>query len=142
MQNPDPDTLSAWTALLVAHRHLISRLDAQLRAGAGMSLDEYDVLFQLRRAGQPLAMSELADHVLISRASTTRLVDRLVGLGWVDRWHDDQDRRRVLVRLTEEGRRRQRAAGRLHLKGIAQLVGIPLAGHDLRALTAALQALA
>ena len=48
----------------------------------------------------------------------------------------------MLVRLTEEGRRRQRAAGRLHLKGIAQLVGIPLAGHDLRALTAALQALA
>ena len=106
-----------------------------------MSLDEYDVLFQLRRAGQPLAMSELADHVLISRASTTRLVDRLVGLGWVDRWHDDQDRRRVLVRLTEEGRRRQGAAGRLHLKGIARLVGIPLVGHDLRALTAALQAL-
>ena len=63
MQNPDPDTLSAWTALWWRTGTSSRGLDAQLRAGAGMSLDEYDVLFQLRRAGQPLAMSELADHV-------------------------------------------------------------------------------
>ena len=144
MQNtkPDPDTLSAWTALLVAHRRLITQLDAELRAGADMTLDEYDMLFQLRRGGHPLTMSELADQALISRASTTRLVDRLVERGWVDRWHDDHDRRRVMVKLTEQGRRAQRVAGRLHLKGIARLVGIPLAGHDVKALTTALHALA
>jgi DNA-binding MarR family transcriptional regulator len=142
VQNPDLDTLNVWTALLVAHRRLISRLDADLRAGAQMTLDDYDVLFQLRRGSRPMAMTEVADHVLISRASTTRVVDRLVERGWVDRWHDDQDRRRVLVRLTDDGRRAQAVAGRLHLKGIAQFVGIPLSGHDVKALTAALQALA
>jgi DNA-binding MarR family transcriptional regulator len=139
--DPDPDTLSAWTALLVAHRRLITQLDAQLRTGADMTLDEYDLLFQLRRGGHPLTMTELADQALVSRASTTRLVDRLVERGWVERRHDDQDRRRVMVQLTERGRRAQRVAGRLHLKGIAQLVGIPLAGHDVKALTAALRAL-
>ena len=107
-----------------------------------MSLDEYDVLFQLRRAGHPMAMAELADHVLISRPSTTRVVDRLVERGFLERWHDEKDRRRVLVQLSAAGRRAQASAGRLHLQGIARLVGGPLSGHDLRALAAALQALA
>jgi len=142
VQNPDPQTVGVWNALLVAHRHLISRFDADLRAGAGMTLDEYDVLFQLRRGGRPMAMAEVADQVLISRPSTTRVIDRLVARGWVERWHDDQDRRRVLVELTAAGRRAQAIAGRLHLQGIAQLVGGPLSGHDVTALTAALQALA
>ena len=141
MQNSDADTLSAWTALLVAHRRLVTQLDAQLRAGADMTLDEYDLLFQLRRGGRPLTMTELADQALVSRASTTRLVDRLVERGWADRWNDDLDRRRVMVQLTEQGRRAQRVAGRLHLEGIAQLVGVPLAGRDVKALTAALVAL-
>jgi len=138
----DRDTMSAWTALLLAHRRLISQLDTELREGAGMTLDEYDVLVQLRLSRRPLSMTEIADKVLISRASTTRVVDRLSARGWVDRWHDDQDRRRVLVELTDEGRREQGAAGRLHLDGIARRVGAPLAGHDVRALTSALRALA
>jgi DNA-binding MarR family transcriptional regulator len=142
VQKPNPDTLDAWTALLVAHRRLLSRLDADLRHGAGITLDEYDVLFQLRRAVRPIPMTELADHLLISRASTTRIVDRLVQRGWVDRRHDDEDRRRVFVGLTHEGRRTQTTAGRLHLNGIARLVGVPLEGHDIKMVTAALQALA
>jgi DNA-binding MarR family transcriptional regulator len=39
----------------------------------------------------------------LSAASTT--VDRLVHMGWVDRFEDPQDRRRTLVRLTDEGSR-------------------------------------
>jgi DNA-binding MarR family transcriptional regulator len=107
-----------------------------------MTLDEYDILFQLRRAARPIPMTELAGHLLISRASTTRVVDRLVQRRWVDRRHDDEDRRRVFVGLTDEGRRAQTTAGRLHLDGIARLVEVPLEGHDIRLVTAALQALA
>jgi len=106
-----------------------------------MTLDEYDVLFQLRQGSRPMTMTELSDRLLISRASGTRVVDRLIERGWLDRWHDDRDRRRVLVELTDEGRRAQTIAGRLHLKGIARLVGTPLAGHDVKALAAALLAL-
>jgi DNA-binding MarR family transcriptional regulator len=142
VQNLSPEALDAWTALLMAHRRLTTRLDADLRQGAGMTLDEYDVLFQLRRARRPMPMTELAEHLLISRASTTRVVDRLVERRWVDRWHDDDDRRRVFVGLTDDGRRAQAAAGRMHLKGIAHLVEAPLQGHDIKAVTAGLQALA
>ena len=120
-----------WTALLRAHRALTNRLDHELRRQRDMSLDEYDVLYQIRLRRRPVRMTELADAVLVSRASTTRLVDRLIEEGWVERWHDDQDRRVVLVRLTAAGRRAQSSAARLHLDGIARLVGSSLSAHDL-----------
>jgi DNA-binding MarR family transcriptional regulator len=142
MTNPGPETLEVWTALLVAHRRLTTQLDAELRAGADMTLDEYDVLYQLRRAGRPLRMSELASQVLISRPSTTRVADHLVQRGWLERWHDDTDRRVVLVGLTTEGKRAQARAGRLHLDGITRLVEAPLAGHELRRVAGALRVLA
>ena len=141
MQKLDPDTLAAWTALLVAHRRVTSCLDADLRRDAGMSLDDYDVLYQLRQAHSPIPMTELADRVLISRPTATRVVDRLVRHRWVERRHDDHDRRRVLVGLTADGRRAQTVAGRIHLGGITELVERPLQGHDVAAVTAALEAL-
>ena len=88
MTKPRDETLAVWTALLIAHRRLTTQLDADLRAGADMALDEYDVLYQTRRAGRPLRMSELASRVLISRPSTTRVVDHLVRRGFLAREHD------------------------------------------------------
>ena len=107
-----------------------------------MTLDEYDVLYQLRRAGRPLRMSELASRVLISRPSTTRVVEHLVQRGWLERRHEDTDRRVVLVGLTAQGKRAQTRAGGLHLDGIARLVEAPLAGHEPGRVAAALRALA
>jgi DNA-binding MarR family transcriptional regulator len=139
---PAAETLDVWTALLVAHRRLTTQLDVELRAGADMTLDEYDVLFQLRRARRPLRMSELASRVLISRPSTTRVVDQLVQRGWLERAYDERDRRVVMVGLTQEGTRAQTRAGRLHLDGIARLVEAPLADHERECVTGALRALA
>jgi DNA-binding MarR family transcriptional regulator len=133
--------MEAWAALLAAHRRLTTQLDAELRRGADMTLDDYDVLYQLRRAGRALRMSELAEQVLISRPTTTRVVDRLVDRRWLQRWQDADDRRVVFVELTPEGRRAQSRAGRLHLQGIARLVEQPLEGQDVAALAAALRAL-
>jgi DNA-binding MarR family transcriptional regulator len=90
----------------------------------------------------PLRMRELADRLLISRAALTRLVDRLVHAGLAERWHDEEDRRVVLVTLTAAGRRKQREAGRLHLDGLARLVQDPLTGRPLDDLQVSLHALA
>ena len=118
--------MRAWSALLVAHRRLTSTLDAELREHADMTLDEYDVLHQLHRAGEPMRMSELAEQVLISRPTTTRVVDRLVERRWIDRHKDPTDRRVVRVGLTVVGDEVLRSAGRLHLDGIARLFEAPL----------------
>ena len=131
--------MRAWSALLVAHRRLTATLDVELRAGSDLTLDEYDVLHQLARAGEPIRMSELAGQVLISRPTTTRVVDRLVERGWVARLRDGSDRRVVRVALTDDGRAVLRAAARIHLDGIARLFEAPLTPARLHALGDALE---
>jgi DNA-binding MarR family transcriptional regulator len=63
-------------------------------------------------------MSELADRLLLSRSGVTRLVDRLVTEGLVERVTCDDDRRGQWAALTDAGRRRLRAATPTHLRGI------------------------
>ncbi len=56
------------------------------RTAHGLSLAEYDALLQLVNApGRRLRMSVLAERVLLSRSGITRLVDRLVAAGFVER---------------------------------------------------------
>ncbi len=134
--------MRAWSALLVAHRRLTTEMDRELRDRTGMDLDEYDVLYQLHAAGRPVRMGELADRVLITRPTVTRLVGRLVDQGLVERTGDAEDRRTVRVSLSQAGRARLAEAAVVHGDGIARLVGGPLDGHDAAALAAALESLA
>jgi len=139
---PDDTTLRAWSALLVAHRRLTAEMDRELRERVDMDLDEYDVLYQLQRAGRPVRMGELAERVLITRPTVTRLVGRLVDQGLVERAQDTEDRRTVWVSLSKAGSARLAEAATVHGDGIARLVGGPLRHHDAPALAAALEALA
>ena len=63
-------------------------------------------------------MSDLAEAVLLSRPNCTRLVDRMVGAGLVERLPDPSDARVRWAQLTPEGRHRFRRAAPTHLAGI------------------------
>ncbi|WP_432558899.1 MarR family winged helix-turn-helix transcriptional regulator [Granulicoccus sp. GXG6511] len=67
---------------------------------------EFDVLAALRRAGVPYELSpgRLLKETLVTSGTMTNRVDRLVARGFVSRSPDPDDRRGVLVRLTEAGR--------------------------------------
>ncbi len=58
------------------------------------------------------AASLLADRLAVRRPSITALIDGLVARGLVDRRQEDSDRRRVELRLTEDGERTLAAADR------------------------------
>lgn len=68
---------------------------------------EFDVLAALRRAGEPYELSpgRLIKETLVTSGTMTNRVDRLVARGLVSRSPDPGDRRGVLVRLTDAGRR-------------------------------------
>lgn len=68
---------------------------------------EFDVLAALRRAGDPCELSpgQLLRETLVTSGTMTNRVDRLLARGLVSRSPDPGDRRGVLVRLTEAGRR-------------------------------------
>jgi len=66
---------------------------------------QYDVLSSLRRQGKPFIMTatELADSAMLTSGAMTNRIDRLEEGGLVRRIRDDNDGRRVLVQLTNEG---------------------------------------
>ena len=68
---------------------------------------EFDVLSALRRAGSPYELSpgQLVTQTLVTSGTMTNRVDRLTARGLVQRLPDPHDRRGVIVRLTENGRR-------------------------------------
>ena len=51
-----------------------------------------------------LGVGALAERMGVTPGATTRLVDGMIGRGWVERRRDPDDRRRVLLELTDEGR--------------------------------------
>lgn len=71
--------------------------------GRGVSVREWRVLGSLWDV-DCLTLGELAGAILCEQSSTTRLVDRLVAAGLVEKRAVSDDRRKVHVRLTEKGR--------------------------------------
>lgn len=104
------DGYQAWGAFLRAHADLVHRMDRSLRHDAGVSLREYDALFQIDGAGGSCTMKELEGRVLISQSALSRLVSRLADDGLVERSTNAGDRRGVDLRLSRRGRSELRKA--------------------------------
>ena len=113
--------LAPWRAFLLAHARVTRRLDEELRAEHDVSFAEYDALLTIAQApGRRIRMGQLADEVLLSKSGVTRLVDRLVGDGLVERSACMADARGAEAVLTEVGLTRLREASRTHLRGISE----------------------
>jgi DNA-binding MarR family transcriptional regulator len=81
---------------------------------------EYDVLYTLSKDPEPLRLSELNRHVLLSQPALSRLVERLAERGLVERHADPADGRGVRLSLTAAGRTTQRAIGRRHARSVTR----------------------
>jgi DNA-binding MarR family transcriptional regulator len=78
-------------------------LDADMRAlrHHGLSVPARILLSTLEGAGDPLSHSAIAERLFVTGASVTSLVDTLERRGLVRRIRDTDDRRVVLVQLTD-----------------------------------------
>lgn len=113
--------LAAWRAFLLTHARVMRVLERELQAEQALALTDYDVLVQLAAADdRRLRMSDLADRLLLSRSGATRLVDRLVAEGLVERVTCESDRRGQWAELTDAGIERLRGATPTHLRGVAE----------------------
>lgn len=65
----------------------------------------YDVMATLRRLGAPyeLTAGDLVRQTMVTTGAVTNRVDRLEQRGLVERTTDKHDRRKVIVRLTQQG---------------------------------------
>jgi DNA-binding MarR family transcriptional regulator len=112
-ERPDLD-VSPLTVLSRVTR-LARHLDLQRRgafARHDLEIWEFDVLSALRRAGEPYRLSPgaLLTQTLVTSGTMTNRIDRLVEHGLVERLPSPDDRRGVLVQLTDAGRARVDAA--------------------------------
>ncbi|MGB9839485.1 MarR family winged helix-turn-helix transcriptional regulator [Thermovenabulum sp.] len=64
--------------------------------------NQYPLLFILKEHG-PVKMKELSEHMNITTGSLTVMVDRLIEKKLVERFYMPEDRRVVMVGLTEKG---------------------------------------
>jgi long-chain acyl-CoA synthetase len=84
---------------------VVARLARQVELAAAtveLTLSQYRTLGWLGEGKE--AASALADKLAVSRPSVTGVVDGLVARGLVERHHDEGDRRRIGLELTDEGR--------------------------------------
>jgi DNA-binding MarR family transcriptional regulator len=118
----DPE-LGAWRAFLRAGSTSAAALDAAL-AETGVNHSEYDVLVNVASGPKEgLRPTELAERVLITKSGLTRLLDRLVERGYIERRACATDRRGQLIVLTTDGRRAFRRAAPNVVRAIGALFG-------------------
>ena len=139
LSSPSPERLRAWRLYFESALTLLDVLDAELEQAVGISQRWYDALVHLEDRPEGLRMNELAERILYSKSGFTRVVDRMEAAGLLSRVRPDEDRRSILVVLTDKGRETMERARRYHRDGIERHFAGHLTDTDVKALIRALE---
>jgi DNA-binding MarR family transcriptional regulator len=114
--------LESWSRFLRAHSAVTRRLNADLIAEHGLTLNDYEVLLRLARAPEGrLRRVDLSAQVVLTPSGITRLLEGLERDGLVCRGACEEDRRVIYAHLTGAGEEKLREAAGTHLRGVDEL---------------------
>jgi len=134
---PSEAVIKAWARLVKAQHKVLGAVEADLRKAGFPPLAWYDVLLELRRAeGRGLRPLEIEGRLLLAQHNVSRLLDRLEKAGLAERRPADEDKRGLIVSITEAGRELLRRMWPAYRGAIARHVGDKL-GRDADAETLA-----
>ena len=89
--------------LIYTSNRLKERISARLKE-KGLTMQQYNVLRIVRGAGETgSTTSEIRERLLDKMSDTSRMVDRLVSMDFLEKVRDKQDRRIVFIFLTAKG---------------------------------------
>jgi DNA-binding MarR family transcriptional regulator len=133
---PTPPTILAiWRNLHLADAMICAELNTRLNASLGCSLVEHDALAWVSTApSQRLRMAELAGLLWVTPGGLTRIIDRTVERGWIERNRPAENRREVYAVLTAAGRDLLRSARQAYSGVLRDMIAGPLGDADLSAL--------
>ena len=117
--------MAAWHAFIRAHARVVRLLESELEAEQGLTLPAYEVLAHLTEAPSGL----------------TRVVDKLVREGYVERQRCAGDARVVYAVVTDAGVARVEQAYPTHLSGVRRHLVDRLSTEQLAAIRGALEPL-
>src|SRR4029079_16013893 len=130
--SPSPERLRAWRLFFESALALVDLLDSELERDAGIPMRWYDVLVQLEESPEGIPMHALADRILYSKSGFTRVVDRMEEAGLVRPARPENDRRTILIVLTDDGTALLQRARRHHRDGIRRHFSSHLTDTDVR----------
>lgn len=119
---PSPDRVRWISDLVRLEIVLWDRVDARLRERHDLSLAFFGALDALANAGGSLRVGDLAGALRVSVGGTSKLVDRIVAAGLIEREPDPDDRRAARVKLTTAGKRKRTAATKTYEREVAAIV--------------------
>ncbi len=100
-KQPDKDHAKLADFILFSQREFLLNLSRELNRD-NISFAQFYLLSYLATSKE-LTMTDIARKMGHSTAAATGLVDRLEKLGYMERTHAIDDRRKVLVRITSRG---------------------------------------
>ena len=134
--------MAAWHAFIRAHARVVRLLESELEAEQGLTLPAYEVLAHLTEAPERrMRMSDLAALSVLTPSGLTRVVDKLVREGYVERQRCGSDARVVYATVTDAGVARVEQAYPTHLSGVRRHLVDRLSTEQLAAIRGALEPL-
>ncbi|QMU71739.1 MarR family winged helix-turn-helix transcriptional regulator [Streptacidiphilus sp. P02-A3a] len=120
--------VEAWRGLLARHAATACALDRELGERHGLGMSEFEILERLIEAlaaddKDSCRVQDLASSVHLSQSALSRLIARLEKDGLVERSMCPEDRRGIMLCLTEAGRARYLEARSTHRAVLAQTLG-------------------
>jgi len=101
----EPDISDLWARFMRVSQAVLGAVEVDLKAAGFPPLAWYDAFLELRRVDpEGLRQFELQKHMLLAQYNMSRLVDRLVAVGFVRREPCPEDGRGQVICLTEKGR--------------------------------------
>lgn len=82
----------------------LERVSNEAMRPLGLTAAQADALVVIGQAG-PISLKDLGELLIAEAGHPSRLVDRLVEAGYVERRASSEDRRRIVISLTPAGRR-------------------------------------
>jgi DNA-binding MarR family transcriptional regulator len=130
-ENPTEATITAWARLIRARQLVVDAVEREVKAAGLIPLEWYDVLLELSRAPEGgLRPFELEGRLLLAQYNLSRLTDRLVKAGYVEKRPCDRDGRGHVLAITEAGREVRKNTWPLYAKAIQRHVGAKLRPGD------------
>ena len=100
----DPTAAEVVSTVIRAGQSLYDELDRGMQASFGVSESVLQCLAVIDGAERPLTPSDISERTFHSSATMTSLLDALEREGWARRAPNPDDRRSVLVEITDEGK--------------------------------------
>ena len=120
----DERLITTFGRLVEVHSALGQQLGRSLEQECGISHGWFEVLLRISRAdGGQISMGSLAQQVALTTGGITRLLDRMIAAGLVERVPCPTDRRVHFAALTEKGWAKLEAAAKVHASNLRQAFG-------------------